>query len=307
MSSAESIVVLSNVEHTCATFVWPDDLRYFVGYRFVEHEPKITAEPLPHNPLPPPNLPPVSGGTYPRQSRWLENWQTTYTDPENPFQLHFQTFADGSAQTGVIENNGRQERTWRFIPEENGVRIWLTLKTHEPLPGAYILQQCLRFTGGIGHGFNRSVATVPFLSELLMQALGNANGTLTWVRKNDEWLPLPVPFTRYHTAVAQGLYDDTAGQIDCGLIVRQSASRQQAPASYWLTAAPGAEWENWTAGLYWQRTACVSNRHPADCLHAGVDFGPLQAGQSRTLHGKFYWLEGTKDDLFDLWQQEFAE
>jgi hypothetical protein len=51
----------------------------------------------------------------------------------------------------------------------------------------------------------------------------------------------------------------------------------------------------------------VSNRHPADCLHAGVDFGPLAAGESRSVQGKFYWLEGTKDDLFDLWQQEFGD
>jgi len=289
------------------TFVWPDDLRYFVGYRFVEHEPGMTADPLPHNPRHQTNLPPEPAGTYPKESKWLENWKTTYTDPENPLHLRFQTFADGSAQAGVIENNGRQERTWRFIPEENGVRIWMRLKTHELIPGGFILQQCLRFTGGIGHGFNRTVATVPFLSELLMQALGNANGTLTWVRKDGDWLALPVPFTRYHTAVGEGIYDDSAGQVDCGLIVRESAPRERAPASYWLTTAPGASWETWTAGLYWERTAYVSNRHPADCLHAGVDFGPLATGESRTLQGKFYWLAGTKEDLFDVWLQEFGE
>jgi hypothetical protein len=192
------------------------------------------------------------------------------------------------------------------VPEENGVRIWMTLKTHEPLPGAFILQQCLRFTSGIGYGFNRTVAAVPFLSELYMQALGHANGTMTWVRKGGEWLALPVPFTRYHTAVAQNIYPDSAGQIDCGLIVRESAPRDLAPASYWQSVAPDARWQTWSAGLYWQRTAYVSNRHPADCLHAGVDFGPLEAGESRTLQGKFYWLEGTKDDIFAVWQQEFA-
>ncbi len=299
--------MLSNVEHTCVTFVWPDDLRYFVGYRFVEHEPKMTAESLPHQAIIDAKLPSKPGGTYPRAAGWLENWQTSNTDPENPLHLRFHTFADGSAQASVIENNGRQERTWHFKPEENGVRIWMRLKTHEPIPGAYILQQCLRFTGGIGHGFNRTVATIPFLSELLMQALGNANGTLTWVRKDGDWLALPVPFTRYQTAVGEGVYDDSTGEVDCGLIVRESASRERAPASYWLTVAPGASWESWTAGFYWERTAYVSNRHPADCLHAGVDFGPLAAGESRTLQGKFYWLEGTKDDLLALWRQEFGE
>jgi hypothetical protein len=282
-------------------------LRYFVGYRFVEHEPKMTAAPLSYKTIPQSKLPSELGGTYPRGADWLENWQTAYSGAEDPLRLRFQTFGDGSARASVVENNGRQERTWRFIPEENGVRLWMRLKTHEPIEGGFILQQCLRLTGGIGHGFNRTVATVPFLSELLMQALGNANGTLTWVRIDDEWAALPVPFTRYHTAAGEGVYDDSAGQVDCGLIVRESASRARAPVSYWQTAAPGAGWESWTAGLYWERTAYVSNRHPADCLHAGIDFGPLAAGESRTVQGKFYWLEGTKDDLFDVWQKEFGE
>ena len=300
-------IVLSNIEHQCATFVWANDLRYFVGYRFVEHKPKITAEPLPHKAVQQPELPSESGGSYPRGADWLENWQTNYADTTNPLDLRFQTFVDGSAQATAVENDGQQERIWRFVPEENGVRMWMTLKTHKPIAGAFILQQCLRFTSGIGFGFNRTVAIVPFLSELFMQALGNANGTLTWVRKGGEWLALPVPFTRYHTAVGKEIYDDSAGQVDCGLIVRESAPRDHAPASYWLSVAPEAKWETWTAGFYWERTAYVSNRHPADCLHAGVDLGPLAAGEERTVQGKFYWLAGTKDDLLDLWRQEFGE
>jgi hypothetical protein len=50
-------------------------------------------------------------------------WQTSFSDPHNPSHLHCQTFADGSAEASIVENNGRLERTWRFIPEENGVRI----------------------------------------------------------------------------------------------------------------------------------------------------------------------------------------
>lgn len=300
------IIVLSNVEHQCVTFVWPNDLRCFVGYRFVEHEPRITAAPLPHLSAQRPEMPPPSSGMYPQSNEWLENWQTTYTDPHNPLLLKFQTFADGSAQASVVENNGQQERTWRFTPEETGVRIWMKLTTHEPLPNGFILQQCLRFSSGIGFGFNGTVAQVPFLSELLMQALGNANGTITWVRRAGEWQALPVPFTRYHTAVGEGIYADSSGRVDCGLIVRESASRAQAPASYWQMVAPDATWETWAAGLYWERTVYVSNRHPADCLHAGVDCGGLAAGESRTVEGKFYWLEGTKADLYALWQREYG-
>jgi hypothetical protein len=301
------IIVLSNVEHQCATFVWPDDLRYYIGYRFVEHQPKITDMPLSHPPTPSTRLPTVPDSQYSRSEAWLENWQTAYAKTENPLQLSFKTFSDGSARASVVQSEEKQEQTWHFVPEENGVRLWMRLKTDAALRGGFILQQCLRFSSGIGSGFHRTVARVPFLSELLMQALGNANGTMTWVRSKDDWQALPVPFTRYHTMAGKNIYEDSAGQIDCGLIVRESASRTHAPTSYWLTVAPEASWETWAAGLYWDRTAYVSNRHPADCLHAGLDFGPLAAGESRTVQGKFYWLEGTKDDLYALWQTEFGE
>jgi hypothetical protein len=301
------IIVLSNVEHQCATFVWPDDLRYFVGYRFVEHSPKITAIPLSHPSTLSTRLPTVHDSQYSRSKAWLDNWQTAYAETENPLQLSFKTFSDGSARASVVQSEEKQEQTWHFVPEENGIRLWMRLRTDAALLGGFIMQQCLRFSSGIGSGFHRTVARVPFLSELLMQALGNANGTMTWVRNKDDWQALPVPFTRYHTAAGKNIYEDSAGQIDCGLIVRESASRTHAPTSYWLTAAPEASWETWAAGLYWERTAYVSNRHPADCLHAGLDFGPLAAGESRTVQGKFYWLEGTKDDLYALWQKEFGE
>ena len=67
---------------------------------------------------------------------------------------------------------------------------------------------------------NKDFHCVPFLSEMLMQALGNANGTMTWVRRNNAWQALPLPFTRYHSAAGSGIYEDSAGQLDCGLIVR---------------------------------------------------------------------------------------
>lgn len=252
-------------------------------------------------------MPPLSDGQFNRANDWLDNWLTIYTDPDNPLNLRFQTFADGTALASVVENDGLQEREWRFVPEVTGVRIWMTLTTYEPIPAGYILQQCLRFTSGIGFGFGPTVAKVPFLSELLMQALGNANGTLTWARMNGSWQALPVQFTRYHTPSGFGVYQDSSGQVDCGLIVRESASRADAPASYWSMVAPDAAWEIWSAGLYWERSAYVSNPHPADCLHAGVDMGPLEPGQARTVQGKFYWLEGTKEDIYSLWHKEFGE
>lgn len=289
------------------SFVWPHDLRYYAGYRFVEHRPRSTPNALAHRPLVNPDLPLETEGEIAHSNGWLENWQTTYAAENDPLQLRFHCFADGSAMASVVENGGLQERHWRFVPESNGVRLWMRLQTFEPLPGGFILQQCARLSSGIGHGFRRYVARVPFLSELLMQALGNANGTLTWMRKDGRWQPFPVPFTRYHTAAGAGVYDNSDGRVDCGLIVRESAPRDQAPASYWHSVAPDATWQTWSAGLYWERAAAISNRHPADCLHVNVDFGPLVAGESRTVQGKFYWLEGTKEDLLTAWQREFGK
>ncbi len=68
---------------------------------------------------------------------------------------------------------------------------------------------------------------------------------------------------------------------------------------------PGARWDRITAG--WERTLLVSNRHPADCVHAWVDVGPLAAGQSRIVRGKVYFFQGSKEDLLEHWRRDFAE
>jgi hypothetical protein len=50
----------------------------------------------------------------------------------------------------------------------------------------------------------------------------------------------------------------------------------------------------------------VHNRYPTDCVHAWVDAGLLNAGQSRTLHGKVYFIQDSKEALLDSWQKEFG-
>ena len=152
------------------------------------------------------------------------------------------------------------------------------------------------------------MAHTPFLSELDMQAMGNANGTLTYARRDNEWFSFPVQHVVYPTHVAFANTRESQGDyVDHGLIVRETPSRQLAPAKYWDRVAPGAVWKQITSGMYWERTAYISNRHPADCVHALIDFGPLAAGESRTLQGAVYFIEGSKDDLLALWQLDFKE
>ena len=128
------------------------------------------------------------------------------------------------------------------------------------------------------------------LSELDLQAQHNPSATLTFCRKDGGWLKFPVPWTIYRPpGGAAPISGESAGEIDHGLIVRESLDGQ------------------YTSGMYWERTVYVSNRHPADCLHSSVDFGPLEADESRTVHGKIYFVEGTKDQLLGKWRQDFPD
>jgi len=164
----------------------------------------------------------------------------------------------------------------------------MQLTTPEPIPGSFAVQQCLRYSGRTNHPWRHVIACVPFLSEYDFQAQNNPNATLTFCRKDGKWLKFPVPWTVFRTTGgAAPISRECEGEVDHGLIVRESLDGEYA------------------SGMYWERTVYVSNRHPADCLHASVDFGPLEAGCSRTVHGKFYFIEGTKDQLLEKWQQDF--
>ena len=136
--SVKPIVVLSNVDQQCITFAWPQDLQYYVGYRFMEHSPTLTSTPLTQQRTIGTPPPPTPNNKMHRADNWLDNWLTTYTDPDNPLNLRFQTFADGTALVSVVENDGLQKREWRFVPEMTGVRIWMTLTTYGPIPAGYI-------------------------------------------------------------------------------------------------------------------------------------------------------------------------
>jgi hypothetical protein len=223
-------------------------------------------------------------------------------------QLSFQLSSEEIAHVQYAEKNSQQQCEWYFQPFTHGVRVWATLTTQTEIKGSYCIPQCLRFTGMYNATWRQAIARTPFLSELDMQAMGNANGTLTCARRNNEWFRFPVQYVAY-SACSDGLpvFDAQQDLIDHGLIVRESPSRQMAPNKYWELVAANTSWDQITSGMYWERTACISNRHPADCVHAWIDFGPLLAGQSRTLHGVVYFVEGSKEDLLTHWQTDFKE
>lgn len=181
------------------SFIWPPDLRYYVGYRACEFTPKQTDAPLPHPKRQQTIPPPPPDYILQKSADWRSEWLTDYVNLTAPEKTTFRTFVDCSAHLSFYLNSGKQFVEIRYLIESNGVRIWLTVKTWETITGAFVLSQCLRFGNGLLSGFRQTVSAVPFLSEYLMQMSGNANDTLTWLRQDDAWQPFPVPFTRcYH-------------------------------------------------------------------------------------------------------------
>ena len=288
-------VVLSSTLAQSVTFFWLERPDFYVGYRFMEHDPEIRPGPLPDidkgPACPPGEMPgPDDQGLLEDYNPWDKEWFASYEeeDASNPIQLRFRAYRDGTAWASGLDNQGKQERTFFFRPVQDGVSLRMQLTSSEPIPGSFAVQQCLRYSGRTNHPWRHVIACVPFLSEYDLQAQINPNETLTFGRRDGKWLKFPVPWTVFRTVGgAAPVNRECEGEIDHGLIVRESPDGKYA------------------SGMYWERTVYVSNRHPADCLHASVDFGPLEAGQSRTVHGKFYFIEGTKDRLLEKWRQDF--
>ena len=315
MENMGSFVLLSNPHMQCLTFFWPDHPRNWVGYRISEGVPQRLHQPTSENAY----WPAAGWGGFPDSERDFfhlqktslprKRWRSVYREYEHldPAQLSFQAFSDGSAYCSIEEEQGTQQREFFFQPVDDGVQMWMRLTTHIPIEGSYLIQQCLRFTGAYNWSLRRHIAYVPFLSELDVQAMGHPNLSLTYARLGAEWLRFPARQIQYATPLGSSLDGyDLSGPIDHGLIVRETLDRKVVPDSYFRRTAPGETWERVASGMYWERTAWVSNRHPADCVHAIVDLGPLTAGESRTVYGKFYWVEATKDDLLAAWRKDFS-
>ncbi len=304
--------LLSNPAEQCLTFL-PDDETAYFGYRFLEGEPLLLNNRLEH-----PSHRSLSWGALPaeilnraelpRSEEWKPGWLTAYDDPGSAHGpgLSFRALAGGAAWCKVSRPDDQRE--FYFLPEADGIKVWQRFTAARDIPTSCCIQQCLRFTGQFNAEWRRAVACIPFLSEFDMQAMGNPNGTLTCALRGGRWFAFPLPYTAYPVlAVPPGGPGHGAERIDNGLVARQTVDRKQAPASYFQVVAPGAAWEQLVAGMYWERTVFVSNRHPADCIHAWLDVGPLEAGQARTLHGKIYFFEGSREDLLEHWQRDFQE
>jgi hypothetical protein len=305
-------IFLSDLDNHCLTFFWKDHPNWYIGYRLIEGTPYTSN--IPSDGL---ETQPGRISTYahvqaeqslsqiqPPYPEWLTDYQQS--SPDNPTGFSFQSCVDGMARCSAHLSQGPLDLAWFFDPVEDGIWITLQVTTQASLTGVYGMQQCLRLTGNFNEYWRRKVAITPFLSEFDLQAMGQPNLTLSFARQQGQWFGFPVPYTILATSSGLPLVESNAQQpIDHGLVLRQSLDRRDSPNWYWGQVARGAAWNSLTAGMYWERTLLISNRHPADCLHAVIDVAPLQAGQTRTIHGKFYCIEGSKDDLLEHWCQDF--
>ena len=289
-------VLLSVPRQEIATFFWDGRPDFYIGYRMFEHHP-LTAGPPPSGPD---ASPACALGDMPSLERpklrtedarpLLGHMVAAYTekDPATAVQLSFQAFADGTAWCGGRDSGGAQRRELFFEPVEDGARMWMRVTTREPIVSSFAVAQCLQFCGETSVEWMRPNSHAPMFSEFDYQAHWHPNYSLTLGRKDGRWLSFPVQHVDFHTPRGRVYAPSKSGpDLDHGLIIRQSADGRCA------------------AGMYWERTAFVSNRHPADCVHSYVDFGPLAAGQTRTLHGKFYLVDGGRDALLEAWRRDF--
>lgn len=62
----------------------------------------------------------------------------------------------------------------------------------------------------------------------------------------------------------------------------------------------------WVAGIAWERFLSAQGHNPWRCMHLSVLVGPLARGDTRTIRGWIYLLQGTKEDVLNRYRQDIA-
>ncbi len=206
-------------------------------------------------------------------------------------------------------------QTWTFyiVPVADGFELLWVIETKDTgLNQYYVAQQCFRMGGSKNRPWRRTIAQTPAFSEYELWDLQNSHSlpktSLSFVRRNGRWQPMPATKNHIVYRTPLGHKMDTARSggnlskvphlepkfrprtistfepdIDCGLATRCNLEN------------------TWVCALYWENTTHISNHHPADCLHAFVNLGPLPANSKKAIRGRIYWTKASKDQLFASW------
>ena len=59
----------------------------------------------------------------------------------------------------------------------------------------------------------------------------------------------------------------------------------------------------WPTALY----LSAQGHNPWNCMHLSIKVGPLKQGQRRTINGKIYLFEGSREDCLQAFRRDFAD
>ncbi len=265
-----------------------------IGYRLFEHKPFVY-------------------GAVPKSSeRHIE------TITANALERQFAARPGVFVHTVDVTNkDGWIPQTWTYyiVPVADGFDLlWVIATNNEGLNEYYVTQQCFRMSGKTNEKWRLAIAKTPAFSEYDLWQKQDAEKlsrtSLSFVRRNNKWQNIPPTKKHIVCRTPMGLTMDTLRSE--GDLKKITAMEPYGPSQFepdvdsGLATRSNLE-DNWVCALYWQRTTHVSNHHPADCLHSFVNLGPLPPDSKRAIRGKIYWMNCSKDELFNRWQSNWPD
>lgn len=321
VSSVAPPFYVFNEKSSLLLFMRPNNPSRYIGYRIIEGDPIVTAEPargyegmparIQHYPPPP-----IPDQIFPAsdipQGPYSQTWMSAFQDKTFTFRFG----KDGTAYFRYVDQNGARVSMFKAV--EDGIDTWMWLEPAREIAGSFIVQQCLRYSGAGNTDKRHRSAFVPELSEFDLWDHGDMR-SLSYIRQGESWTRIDPMFDfakqsthktaleyvsnqdgrdireRFFTPVGAAL-SEKAGvavegrrRIPNGLVIRESSDGKT------------------ISGMYWERTAEVAVHHPADCLHSIVDLGPTSAKKPHVVRGKIYYFQGTRDDLLAHWKRDFPK
>ena len=63
--------------------------------------------------------------------------------------------------------------------------------------------------------------------------------------------------------------------------------------------------KTWVLGIAWESFISAQGHNPWHCMHLSIGVGPLAPGETKTIRGKMYLFEGTKEDCLERFNRGF--
>jgi len=203
----------------------------------------------------------------------------------------------------------RQEWTYYMVPNGDGIEILLIVKTYEEgLPEYYGVQQCFRMGGETNENWRKEIAHTPAFSEYDLwnnQRSKNEKQSLTYIIRKNQWEALPAGDSAVGAETTLGIaVDHLRANGKLLKTVGPYEAKLMNPVDNALITRVD-KMGKWVCGIHWEKTSHVTNHHPADCIHSIVNIGNIPPYSIRAIRGKIYWFEGSKQELYKKYIQDF--